>query len=127
MKTKVFLLFLLMMTLAAYGAAQMNFDIDSPYLTYTKLDSEDAPPVLIDVLGGEELPEGVEIIGGADGSTSIIVAEEDGPTSILLTDDYAGAEEEASWPRTFTITLAGYTMNARMIFFNSIACCKKVL
>ncbi|MBQ7785877.1 MAG: CapA family protein [Clostridia bacterium] len=109
MKTKVFLLFLLMMTLAAYGAAQMNFDIDSPYLTYTKLDSEDAPPVLIDVLGGEELPEGVEIIGGADGSTSIIVAEEDGPTSILLTDDYAGAEEEASWPRTFTITLAGDT------------------
>ena len=57
MKTRVFLAFLLMMTLAASCAAQMNFDIESPYVRYTKLDGTDDMPVLVDVLGGEQLSE----------------------------------------------------------------------
>ena len=97
MKTRTLLAFLLMMTLALTCSAQMNYDMVSPYLNYTKLESDEAPPVLVDVLGGEALPEGMGVIGGADGSASIWIAEEpDEP-------------QENAWPRTFTITLAGDT------------------
>ncbi len=85
--------FLLMTTLlAAPARAQMNYDLINPNLTYTK--SDEGMPVLIDVLGGEALPsETIGIIGGADGPTSILLAE----------------PEEQTWPRQFTITLAGDT------------------
>lgn len=81
---------LLMMLLTTACAAQMNYDIVSPYLSYTQPEDGESLPALIDVLGGEDTPS---IIGGADGSTSI-----------LLTDT-----QEESWPKTFTITVAGDT------------------
>lgn len=83
--------FLLMITLAATCAAQMNYDLISPYLIYTKLDESEVP-VLIDVLNGETAPD-AQIIGGADG-----------PTALWLAEDTAD-----TWPKMFTITLAGDT------------------
>ena len=64
--------FLLMITLAATCAAQMNYDLISPYLIYTKRDESEVP-VLIDVLNGETAPD-AQIIGGADGPTAIFVS-----------------------------------------------------
>ncbi len=98
MKCKALTAFLLMMTLLAGAAcAQMNEERINPNLIYTKLEEGEGMPALIDVLGGEELPpQAMEIIGGADGPTAILIAgEEDEPAGV--------------WPRTFTITLAGDT------------------
>ena len=98
MKHCILIAFLLMTTLAASCAAQMNYDLPSDHLTYTKLDESEAFE-LIDVLGGETLPADEQVIGGADG-----------PTSIYLADDAQAAEPiDESWPRTFTITLGGDT------------------
>ena len=103
MKKKIWIAFLLMMTLAAGCAAQMNYDLNNPNVQYTPLDASEAMPVLIDVLGGEELPEDAAIIGGADGPISILVIEEGEQ------DSYALEQQEESWPKTFTVTLGGDT------------------
>ena len=87
----------LLMT-AACGAAQMNYDLTSPYLTYEKLDAGEGMPVLQDLPAPQAYPEAssVGVIGGADGSTEIFVVEK--------------AEEPADqWPKTFTVTLGGDT------------------
>ena len=105
MKRKTLMAFLLMMTLLAGSAcAQMNFELQNPNLVYEKLDSSEAMPVLIDVLDEAVDPDAasVGIIGGADGPTSILVMEEGELAA------YAQMQEE-SWPKTFTITLAGDT------------------
>ena len=105
MKRKTLMAFLLMMTLLAGSAcAQMNFELQNPNLVYEKLDSREAMPVLIDVLDEAVDPDAasVGIIGGADGPTSILVMEEGERAA------YAQMQEE-SWPKTFTITLAGDT------------------
>lgn len=101
MKKRILIAFLLMMTLAAGCAAQMNYDLQNPNLTYTPLDQSEAMPVLIDVLAGEEVPEDASaaVIGGADGPTSIWIAEK--------TEETQPAEE--TWPKTFTVTLGGDT------------------
>ena len=100
MKIKMFLAFLLMMTLAATAAAQMDYHIISPYLVYEKLDESDAAPVLIDVIDEAVDPDSVQsVIGGADGETEIVIAQD--------ASDEEPAED--AWPRTFTITLAGDT------------------
>ena len=105
MKRKTLMAFLLMMTLLAGSAcAQMNFELQNPNLVYEKLDSREAMPVLIGVLDEAVDPDAasVGIIGGADGPTSILVMEEGELAA------YAQMQEE-SWPKTFTITLAGDT------------------
>ncbi|MBP3427098.1 MAG: CapA family protein [Clostridia bacterium] len=87
----------LLMT-AACGAAQMNYDLTSPHLTYEKLDAGEGMPVLQDLPAPEAYPEAssVGVIGGADGPTEIFVVEK--------------AEEPADqWPKTFTVTLGGDT------------------
>ena len=87
----------LLMT-AACGAAQMNYDLTSPHLTYEKLDAIEGMPVLQDLPAPEAYPEAssVGVIGGADGPTEIFVVEK--------------AEEPADqWPKTFTVTLGGDT------------------
>ena len=101
MKKRILIAFLLMMTLAAGCAAQMNYDLQNPNLTYTPLDQSEAMPVLIDVLAGEEVPEDASaaVIGGADGPTSIWIAEK--------TEETQPAEE--TWPKKFTVTLGGDT------------------
>ena len=101
MKKRILIAFLLMMTLAAGCAAQMNYDLQNPNLTYTPLDQSEAMPVLVDVLAGEEVPEDASaaVIGGADGPTSIWIAEK--------TEETQPAEE--TWPKTFTVTLGGDT------------------
>ena len=38
--------FLLMITLAATGAAQMNYELTSPYLTYSKTEDGDIPVLI---------------------------------------------------------------------------------
>ncbi|MGN0997245.1 MAG: CapA family protein [Candidatus Ventricola sp.] len=89
MKTRTLFTLVLMLLLTALPcAAQMNYDLPSPYLVYTPEDGAS-----------------VTIIGGADG-----------PTSIFIAGDMAGEfedalpiEEEPSWPKTFTVTVAGDT------------------
>ena len=66
LKMRMWIAFLLMMTLAPLAGAQMNYELTSPYLTYTKLEESEAMPMLIDVLGGETLPEDAQVIGGED-------------------------------------------------------------
>ena len=99
MKRKWLLAFLLMMTLAGAALAEMNSDLMNPNLRYEKLDAGEAMPMLIDVLDEAKDPENIGIIGGADGPTSILVAD--------TAQEVQPAEE--SWPKTFTVTLAGDT------------------
>ena len=103
MKRRTLLIFLLMMLLAAVSAAQMNYDLPSPYLRYSPLSDEDALPPLVDVLGGEDAQDGASdtVIGGADGPTVVFAAGD--------FEDALPIEEEPSWPRTFTVTVAGDT------------------
>ena len=103
MKRRTLLIFLLMMLLAAVSAAQMNYDLPSPYLRYSPLSDEDALPPLVDVLGGEDAQDdaSVTVIGGADGPTVVFAAGD--------FEDALPIEEEPSWPRTFTVTVAGDT------------------
>lgn len=110
MKRKMLMAFLLMMTLLAGSAcAQMNYDLTNPNLRYEKLDEDEAMPVLIDVLDEAIDPESVGIIGGADGPTSIIVMDDGELKSFALEEAQSVEEEPESWPKTFTITLAGDT------------------
>ena len=105
MKIHAWIAFLLMMTLLAGTAcAQMNFDLQNPNLTYEQLEAGEGMPVLIDVLDGVTDPDAASagVIGGADGPTSILVMEDGELASHVL-------EQEESWPKTFTITLAGDT------------------
>lgn len=104
MRQGILAAFLLMMTLyAGTACAQMDYTLNNPNLTYEKTD--EAMPVLVDVLdAGIDPDEAMAIIGGADG-----------PTALFLAGSFADAQpaeeeqEEAAWPRTFTITLAGDT------------------
>ena len=102
------LAFLLMMTLLTGTArAQMNYDLQNPNLRYEKLDADDAMPVLIDVIDEAIDPEDAQIIGGADGPTSIWIQGES-----FAGEDTAVMDEtplEETWPKMFTITLAGDT------------------
>ncbi|MBR3794976.1 MAG: CapA family protein [Clostridia bacterium] len=99
MKKRIVTAFLLMMLLAASCAAQMNYDLTNPNLRYMPISEDEAMPELIDVLGGGELPQDAAIIGGADG-----------PTSILIAEKAEGAQPvEETWPKTFTVTLGGDT------------------
>lgn len=110
MKRKPLMAFLLMMTLLAGSAcAQMNYDLTNPNLRYEKLDEDEAMPVLIDVLDEAIDPESVGIIGGADGPTSIIVMDDGELKSFALEEAQSVEEEPESWPKTFTVTLAGDT------------------
>lgn len=105
MKKNAMLAFLLMMTLLAGTAcAQMNFDLQNPNLSYEILDAGEGMPVLIDVLDEAIDPDAASagVIGGADGPTSILLME-----GGALAGD--APEEAESWPRTFTVTLAGDT------------------
>ncbi|MDO5299196.1 MAG: CapA family protein [Clostridia bacterium] len=100
MKRRVLLAFLLMMTAASVCAAQMNYDLMSPYLIYTQL-------------GGEEILELIDVHGDAAGGAEDAgdVSADDGAEMISL-EELAQAEEalEADvWPKTFTITVAGDT------------------
>lgn len=104
MKKGILTAFLLMTTLLAGTAcAQMNYDLANPNLTYEQLSEDEAMPVLVDVLDAATDPgdAAVTIIGGADGPTAVFVA--DGAA------DAQPAEEADTWPRTFTITMAGDT------------------
>ena len=92
MKKRILFTFLLMMACAAACAAQMNFDLQSPYLTYTKTAEEDAMPVLVDVLDEAINPDDVQ--------------SEEADAQPLKEQT---AQQELTWPRTFTITLAGDT------------------
>lgn len=95
MKRRTLIALLLTMTLLTGAAcAQMNYELYNPNLTYEQPEAGEAMPVLVDVLDGEEPPEDVVVIGGADGPTQIVVAEE---------------PQEDVWPKTFTITMAGDT------------------
>ena len=78
------LAFLLMMSLAAPAAAQMNYDLPSPHLSYER--GEDMP-ALVDTLPDQ----GTE--GGAD----------------ALGEPFWEEEIPETWPKTFTITVAGDT------------------
>ena len=102
LKRRMPIAFLLMMTLLAGTAcAQMNYDLNNPNLRYEKLDAGEAMPVLIDVLDEAKDPDEVQIIGGADAQTSILVME----------DSRSGGDDAPAdvWPKTFTVTLAGDT------------------
>ena len=91
MKTRtLFSLMLLMLLTALPCAAQMNYDLPSPYLVYTPEDDAS-----------------VAIIGGADGPTSIFIAGEF--EDALPIEDAQPIETEPSWPKTFTVTVAGDT------------------
>ena len=91
MKTRtLFSLMLLMLLTALPCAAQMNYDLPSPYLVYTPEDDAS-----------------VAIIGGADGPTSIFIAGEF--EDALPIEEAQPAPAEPSWPRTFTVTVAGDT------------------
>ena len=74
---------LLLEMTAAVCAAQMDYETLSPHLTYTPLAAQELP----------QLFAPGESIGGADGMTGIVVAE----------------PLEESWPKTFTVTVAGDT------------------
>ena len=91
MKTRtLFSLMLLMLLTALPCAAQMNYDLPSPYLVYTPEDDAS-----------------VAIIGGADGPTSIFIAGEFEDARPI--EEAQPAPAEPSWPRTFTVTVAGDT------------------
>ena len=99
--------FLLMMS-AACAAAQMNYDLISPYLIYEKLGEDEGMPALVD----GPAPDGNEpdpIIGGADGPTSVWVNGE----SFALTQEQPAAEATPVpadvWPKVFTVTFGGDT------------------
>ncbi|MGN0772298.1 MAG: CapA family protein [Candidatus Ventricola sp.] len=107
MKKGILIAFLLMTTLLAGTAcAQMNYDLTNPYLTYAPLDESEAMPVLVDVLDQATDPDeaSVAIIGGADGPTAIFLTEE--PADAQPIEEEPAAD---TWPRTFTITMAGDT------------------
>ena len=82
MKKRTAILLLLMMTaLAAAGVCDMNYDLASPHLTYTKT-AGSAMPILLDpadMAAAQEEPEDVQ------------------------------AGETQTWPKTFTITVTGDT------------------
>lgn len=60
MKKRILIAFLLMMTLAAGCAAQMNYDLKNPNLSYTPLGEGETMPVLVDVLDDEQPMEDVQ-------------------------------------------------------------------
>lgn len=100
LKQGILTAFLLMMTLLAGTAcAQMDYTLSNPNLTYEKTDEK--MPVLVDVLAeGIDPDEAMAVIGGADG-----------PTFLFLAGSFEEAQpiEEETWPKTFTITMAGDT------------------
>ena len=107
LKKGILIAFLLMTTLLAGAAcAQMNYDLTNPYLTYAPLEESEAMPVLVDVLDQATDPDeaSVAIIGGADGPTAIFLAEE--PADAQPIEEETAAD---TWPKTFTITMAGDT------------------
>ncbi|MBQ6859287.1 MAG: hypothetical protein IJO02_07645, partial [Clostridia bacterium] len=78
--------FLLMTTLAASAAAQMNYELNNPNLIYTPLEADEGMPVLVDVLDEAVDPQDVQPI------------------------EEAQPEKEAdTWPKIFTITVGGDT------------------
>ncbi|MBR4039276.1 MAG: CapA family protein [Clostridia bacterium] len=90
------LAFLLMMTmLTGTALADMNYDLSNPNLNYQKLDADEAMPMLVDVLDEATDPEAVQ--AGGDGAAWT----QSGPQ--------AADAQNAAWPRTFTLTLAGDT------------------
>lgn len=74
---RLFALILMMTAFAVPAAAQMNYDLLSPHLTYTRLE-DGGVPELIDVLSGETPPD-------------------------------AQTVQMDTWPKTFTLTVAGDT------------------
>jgi len=108
LKKRAYIAFLLMMTLLALPcAAEMNYELKNPNLTYTQLGADEGMPVLIDVIEEAIDPEetaSAGIIGGADGPTSITVAEDGQLNSYELEEPQAD-----TWPKTFTVTRAGDT------------------
>ena len=104
MKRKTAIAFLLMMTLAGTAPAQMKDIPINPNMRYEKLEESEMIPMLIDVLDEATDPAEAAVIGGADGPTSILVMEEDELNSYVLEQP-----QEETWPKTFTVTLAGDT------------------
>ena len=93
MKRITLMAFLLMMNLLAGSAcAQMNYELQNPNLSYEKLDSSEAMPMLVDVLD--------EAIDPDEMLVSLDEEEQLGADAL---------EQEEFWPKTFTITLAGDT------------------
>lgn len=97
--SRVAFFFVLMMTLAAGCAAQTNYDVTNPYITYTRLEAADTLPVLVDTFAGEQ------VIGGADGQTQIIIDDQ----AMQAAQQMQDAQQASTWPKTFTITLGGDT------------------
>ena len=81
---KLTLAFLLMMTFAASGVCDMNYDLQNPHITYEK--TESGMPELIDTLTGNEPEEPTFIMDEVDSDTA-----------------------QATFPKTFTITVGGDT------------------
>ena len=104
MKRKTAIAFLLMMTLAGTAPAQMKDIPINPNMRYEKLEESEMIPMLIDVLDEATDPAEAAVIGGADGPTSILVMEEGELNSYVLEQP-----QEETWPKTFTVTLAGDT------------------
>ena len=84
-KLTVFLLAALLATACACAAAEMNYELTSPYLVYTQLAVDEEIPVLVDEMSGA--------------------------ANTVEAGDNAGREEpaEITWPQTFTVTVAGDT------------------
>jgi len=82
------LLALMMTGLCAVCAADMDYALVSPYVTYTQLE-DSSMPVLKDVPAAP--------------------APEEGRQEAAQQNELPQPEKEAAWPRTFTITVAGDT------------------
>jgi len=91
-KMRMLIAFLLMTTLAASAAAQMNYDLNNPNLIYTPLEADEGMPVLIDVLDEAIDPEDAQMI-----------------EDVQPIEEAQPAEEADTWPKTFTITVGGDT------------------
>ena len=81
---KLTLAFLLMMTFAASGVCDMNYDLQNPHITYEK--TESGMPELIDTLTENEPEEPTFIVDEVDSDTA-----------------------QAAFPKTFTVTVGGDT------------------
>lgn len=89
---RVTVIFLMLMMLAAACAAQMNYELSSPYLIYTPLAGEGST---------------AELTGAPDQDAR----ESDDGESISLEEMLSALEAQTQevWPKTFTITVAGDT------------------
>lgn len=92
MVRRMLLFALAMIACALPCAAQMNYELSSPYITYTPTAGEDAMPALVDVHGSDvTVPQDAQ---DAQGEADAIGSD---------------AQAPVTWPRTFSVTVAGDT------------------